>query len=138
MPRYNNLPNRALSAYMPFIPYQQVHLNGVYEPVPFEVPFSSQAAPGQKYELAEISVPAQVTAVPAANTSPANPTAAQGMAGTFSQSTWTVGPYGMGDATAADDGSSTSTMLLIGALVALAWAGGDLRALSFGKKRSRR
>jgi hypothetical protein len=107
--------------YFPYIPYRQVRLNGagmggIYEPIPFLVPFSSQAAPGDKYVETEISVPAQVSAAAASNVAPANPTAAQAsitagpLSGAFEQQSWTVGPYGLGSGMGQATGSITTDL----------------------------
>lgn len=107
--------------YFPYIPYRQVRLSGagmggLYEPIPFYVPFSSQAAPGDKYVEAEISVPAQVSSAAGTNVAPANPTAAQAsiaagpLSGGFEQQSWTVGPYGLGQATGSISTDLTALM----------------------------
>lgn len=87
-------------AYMFYQPYKrvQIGMGGTYESGPldqFRVPFSSQAIPGPKYEQAEISVPAQVSAAPSTNIAPATPTTST-MGGGFMEQQWTVGPYGLG------------------------------------------
>lgn len=113
--------------YFPYIPYRSISLSGdlggQYTPVPFEVPFSSQASPGDKYQQAEISVPAQVTAAPSSNISPVTPAAAQ-LHGAFQQQSWTVGPYGLGDGiSTADIGTmlSDNVGLILAGLGAAYW-----------------
>ena len=92
----------SVGAYMPYIPYKrvQIGMGGIYENVPFEVPFSSQANPGTgsgaKYVQTEISVPSQVASAPSSNVAAVSPGAAGSLGGGFEQSHWTVGQYGLG------------------------------------------
>jgi hypothetical protein len=77
-----------LNAYMPYIPYRQIQLQGVYQTdYPFIVPYQS---PGESEKFAQANVAVSTPVQHGPNSNMAT------MSGEFSRQTWTVGPYGLG------------------------------------------